>query len=132
MFRGVMGRLLQQMDLSAGIEMIILGETRQDGIGMKVQYGTHSYEVEVAALDKFSSLHFFTTANGYMGYGPECQSGDLICILFGCSVPLILRPQDGGYIILGQCFVLGVMNGELYRDADQLDDLEGVQVFDIL
>lgn len=132
MFRGVIGQLLQQMDLSAGIDMILLGETRHDGYGMKVQYGRHSYEVEVAALDKFSSLHFFITANGYMGYGPKCQSGDLICILFGCSVPLILRPQGGGYIILGQCFVLGVMNGELYQHAGQVDDLEGVQVFDIL
>jgi hypothetical protein len=133
-FRGVIGQLLQQMDLSAGIDMTLLGETRQDGYGMKVQYGTHSYEVAVTALDKFSSLHFFITANGYMGYGPKCQSGDLICILFGCSVPLILRPQGGGHIILGQCFVLGVMNGELYQDQDagQLDDLEGVQVFDIL
>lgn len=132
MFRGVIGRLLQQMDLSAGIDMILLGETRHDGYGMKAQYGTHAYEVKVAALDKFSSLHFFITANGYMGYGPKCQSGDLICILFGCSVPLILRPQDGGYIILGQCFVLGIMNGELYQDAGQLDDLEEVQVFNIL
>lgn len=48
-------------------------------------------------------------------------------------MPLILRPRNHGYIILGQCFVLGVMNGEqlnLYGDGNERTD--NMEVFNIL
>ncbi|KIW94606.1 uncharacterized protein Z519_04582 [Cladophialophora bantiana CBS 173.52] len=53
----------------------------------------------------------------------SAQLGDRICLLKGCSVPLLLRPcsGDGGdqkqWKLVGECYFHGVMNGELYNEA---------------
>lgn len=45
--------------------------------------------------------------------------GDAVCVLFGCSVPVILRPQGQNgseqpvvYKFIGECYLDGFMNGE--------------------
>ena len=59
---------------------------------------------------------FFETSQHYLGIGPQSmQMGDVICILFGASTPVVLRPlpgTDGLYQFLGDCYVHGVMFGE--------------------
>jgi len=65
-------------------------------------------------------LHFalwerawITTTRGYVGLAPEdVKEGDVICILFGGKVPYALRPRDGHYLFLGECYVHGIMDGE--------------------
>jgi hypothetical protein len=49
---------------------------------------------------------------------------DLVCILFGCSVPVILRktgPLEADNSIpvsfIGECFVYGKMDGEVFTDS---------------
>ncbi|KAH7417920.1 heterokaryon incompatibility protein-domain-containing protein [Cadophora sp. MPI-SDFR-AT-0126] len=50
---------------------------------------------------------------GYIGLGPvPARQGDLICVLYGCSVPVILRKVDKHYILVGECYVHGLMDGE--------------------
>jgi len=53
------------------------------------------------------------TSDDYMGLGPHMLMWEISCILFGCSVPIFLRKQNGFYTILGECFVLGFMDGEI-------------------
>jgi hypothetical protein len=60
---------------------------------------------------------FITKDKQSMGLAPaHSQKGDLVCILFGCSVPVILRPQgrfpNDYYQLIGECFVYGMMDGE--------------------
>jgi len=56
---------------------------------------------------------FFTTSRGYMGLGPNAmQTGDVVCILFGCKVPYVLRPVDGHYLLVGDAYIYGIMDGE--------------------
>ena len=56
----------------------------------------------------------FTTMKGYLGVGPQLlRSGDNICILLGCNVPVILRPAGQGYSVIGECYVDGIMDGEV-------------------
>jgi hypothetical protein len=53
--------------------------------------------------------------SGLLGMAPRrARKGDLICILYGCSVPVVLRPhvEKGGYSFIGECYVDGFMNGE--------------------
>ncbi|KAK5651612.1 hypothetical protein OQA88_11885 [Cercophora sp. LCS_1] len=38
--------------------------------------------------------------------------GDLVCIIFGCSVPLVLRPVGAKYKLIGECYVDHAMDGE--------------------
>jgi hypothetical protein len=54
------------------------------------------------------------------GIGPSgIQSGDLVCILFGCSVPVILREHTSNdYILIGECYVHRKMEGEHFFDRD--------------
>lgn len=61
-------------------------------------------------------LHYwpFITVDGYLGWGPqEMRAGDIICVVFGCSMPVVLRKVDDHYIHLGACYMLGIMDGEV-------------------
>lgn len=47
------------------------------------------------------------------GLGPKgTELGDRICILHGCSVPVMLRPIGWHWELVGECFVYGMMDGE--------------------
>ncbi|KAH7397527.1 heterokaryon incompatibility protein-domain-containing protein [Cadophora sp. MPI-SDFR-AT-0126] len=61
---------------------------------------------------------FVLTANGAMGLAPEmAEGGDQICVLFGGEVPYVVRPlKEGYYKLVGECFVLGVMDSEALED----------------
>lgn len=59
------------------------------------------------------------------GLGPQgTQVNDLICILYGCSVPVILRPQQDPesheikhYEIVGEAYIYGMMDGEAITEV---------------
>ncbi|PVH70545.1 hypothetical protein DL98DRAFT_392756, partial [Cadophora sp. DSE1049] len=53
------------------------------------------------------------TQKGYIGLGvTSCVPGDLICVLFGCSTPVLLRRFEEHYTFLGEAYLHGIMNGE--------------------
>ena len=65
-----------------------------------------------------------TLDRGFVVLGPgSCEEGDLVCILHGCSVPVILRPRSPGtgYIFIGECYVHGMMDGEAIMLKEQQD-----------
>ncbi len=48
-----------------------------------------------------------------MSLGPaEMQPGDLICVFFGGPVPWVIRQDGEDYVLIGECYVPGIMNGE--------------------
>lgn len=49
---------------------------------------------------------------------PHSESGDLICILYGCSVPVILRKQGDYMRLVGEAYVHGHMDGEAVEDFE--------------
>jgi hypothetical protein len=56
---------------------------------------------------------FFISKTGYMGIGPlAAEEGDVLCILPGCNTPVLIQKRNGFYILVGECFVWGLMNGE--------------------
>ena len=68
---------------------------------------------------------FFVTKDGLMGQGPlGSRKGDKICVLLGCRCPLVVRPVEGGFVIVGGVFVHGMMNGEMmYKLRSGTSDL---------
>lgn len=65
---------------------------------------------------------FFVTEEGRMGLGPRLiVPGDLVCVLLGSQVPFVLRRKvDGdGYVLVGECYCHGVMDGETVRGLDE-------------
>jgi hypothetical protein len=56
----------------------------------------------------------FCSRDGLIGLGPQVISdNDFICILHGSKIPCILRKQDRGWKVIGQCFYERWMFGEL-------------------
>lgn len=56
---------------------------------------------------------FFCTKEGYFGLGPQSlMEGDLCCVLFGAKVPFVLREVEGSYVLVGKCYIQGIMHGE--------------------
>ncbi|KAK5044903.1 hypothetical protein LTR84_010275 [Exophiala bonariae] len=54
------------------------------------------------------------TKNGDVGIGPAAtEIGDVVCVLFGASMPLVLRPIESHYVLVGECFMLSLMYGDL-------------------
>ena len=59
-------------------------------------------------------MRCFHTGKGYIGLGPlTTEVGDLVCILEGHKAPVVLRRRDLHYILVGDCDVVGIMNGEV-------------------
>jgi Heterokaryon incompatibility protein (HET) len=63
-----------------------------------------------------------TTEKISLGIVPEdAEETDIVCILSGCSVPVILRPhEDGFYEFIGECYINGitaVMDGHAANEA---------------
>lgn len=54
------------------------------------------------------------TTEGYLGLAPQgAIPGDEITVIAGCEAPLVLRREGDYYIVVGECFVQGLMRGEL-------------------
>ncbi|KAK3319453.1 heterokaryon incompatibility protein-domain-containing protein [Apodospora peruviana] len=57
------------------------------------------------------------TVKGYIGQVPKStQAGDVVCVIGGAAVPFVLRAGSGGYKVVGQCYLHGIMEGEALRD----------------
>jgi hypothetical protein len=76
----------------------------------------------------FSSKSLLNTPEIVYGLAPEnTKLDDLVCILFGCSVPVILREITGGggddqgkYELIGEAYVHGKMQGEAVKEWRKL------------
>ena len=90
----------------------------QPGIKQDPVYSPDSQAVKflrfVGAYCKARS--FIKTREGHIGLAPQhAQSGDQICILLGCDLPMLLRPtSESQYQVVGPCYVHGLMNGEAF------------------
>lgn len=59
---------------------------------------------------------FIVSSNGSMGLVPiDAKVGDCVCIVFGCPLPLIMRPVADQYIFIGESYVHGYMDGQAMK-----------------
>lgn len=66
------------------------------------------------------------TEQSHMAMAPRlARKGDVVAVLIGCSVPLILRMLEGKeeYIVVGECFIPGFMDGEVINSGRDLRDI---------
>jgi hypothetical protein len=44
---------------------------------------------------------------------PNCAEGDIVCVVYGCALPVLLRPLPcDEYMYLGPCYASGYMDGQ--------------------
>lgn len=73
-------------------------------------------------------MRLMTTDDDDLGWAhPAAHIGDSVFLLYGCSMPAVLRRNDeprGTFSVVGHAYVEGVMNGEkwdLYEEKDMED-----------
>jgi hypothetical protein len=58
----------------------------------------------------------FLTDSGTFGLAPQfAEEGDILCLPFGCVSPFVLRPYGEYYMLVGEAYVHGFMNGEALK-----------------
>ncbi|KAF1948812.1 hypothetical protein CC80DRAFT_430751 [Byssothecium circinans] len=55
---------------------------------------------------------FARTGRGSYVLGPAALEAGDVCVLLGNKVPFCLRPMGRRYLLVGDCYVHGLMNGE--------------------
>lgn len=92
----------------------------------------HAFQATVSLICSWRC--FFVTHTGHMGIGPlDMHEGDVVAVLFGSTIPFALRRVDGPadrYVLLGECYVHGIMDGEFVRRWRELEGTQP-QVFNI-
>ena len=61
------------------------------------------------------------TELGYFGTAPaQAEIGDVVVIFHGVGVPYILREVGSGeHVLVGDCYLHGVMDGEIFDQASK-------------
>ncbi|MCJ1439952.1 MAG: hypothetical protein MMC23_000433 [Stictis urceolatum] len=72
-------------------------------------------------VNEFSHMRRLFMCGSRVGLGPQAlQKGDVVCLLFGASVPYAVRElQDGDFKLVGDVYIDGIMYGELSYDGYQ-------------
>lgn len=77
-------------------------------------------QMQLAFSAAVTARRFATTTKGYMGLVPRgAMLGDEVCVILGAHVPFLVRrvPHDEAgtdrYQLLGECYLQGIMNGEV-------------------
>lgn len=82
------------------------------------EYVSIKAEIEGIAQQIFRR-RFVLSSSGTMGLAPEeAQVGDLICILLGCSVPVVLRATGCYFIYIGDVYLDGYMSGRAVAEGN--------------
>jgi hypothetical protein len=102
---------LQWMNLPIGLYVSISGIRATFGHGY--QHGP------IVAFSKKleTTLHrrLFKTTKGCIGIGPRClKKGDAVTLFKGGMVPLVIRSRGDKWELIGDCYVHGIMHGEVY------------------
>jgi hypothetical protein len=70
-------------------------------------------------LEKIHNASVFLTEDGRIGLAPSgdlVEVGDVCCIVFGASVPFLLtQAKEGRHKLIGECYINGVMGGEMMQ-----------------
>jgi hypothetical protein len=107
--RGTMGKRLTERDVQT-----ILNS--KGSVGTSDQPPSDVILAVCTAFERgMKRRNMVVTSKGYIGAVPEqAQQSDLVCILFGCSVPVVLRKrkEENCYSFIGECYLHGFMDAE--------------------
>jgi hypothetical protein len=84
-----------------------------ESIAKAIEYHLHY------AIISMEGRKFCTSNTGYICLVPETvEREDVVVILLGCNFPVLLRPYENKYKVVGECYVHGLMGGEIFDGAD--------------
>lgn len=103
-------------DFHAALKSVLPTIETTDIFGQYTLPPAHSDDADrfhQSAANACKGRKLFFTDGGKLGLGPMAmQQGDVLCVLFGGSVPYVLRIEGDFYRLVGECYVHDLMNGE--------------------
>ncbi|KAF5013168.1 hypothetical protein FDECE_797 [Fusarium decemcellulare] len=98
------------MAMQAGSVLSVPREPADSIVPSSDDYGRFGNEL---LRHGYGGRRIFRTKHGYLGTGLEStRPGDCIYIVEGCNVPLVMRPAEGCFHLVGEAYVHGIMHGE--------------------
>jgi hypothetical protein len=87
-------------------------------------------DVHATIMNGSFSKTLFVTSSGHLGNGTESlEVGDEVWVLAGAPVPFLLRPvRHGGYRLVGEAYVHGIMHGEAAAALSSGANLENIYI----
>ena len=116
--------LLRRLTHNSGIEQsmseMVLDPRRREDAQAVVDFEAYLPRFHDTILKMYRRL--MVTSWGHVGMAPSrAVKGDVLAVLFGCSVPVLLRPRNQertSYAFIGECYVHGYMNGEAIQELN--------------
>jgi hypothetical protein len=82
-------------------------------------------ELQRRALAAHAYRRFMKTRDDRIGLIPRnARKGDVVAVFAGGPVPIILRPQDGHYTVIGDAYVHDIMYGQAIQTGEELEYIE--------
>ncbi|CAM1509732.1 Fc.00g000670.m01.CDS01 [Cosmosporella sp. VM-42] len=81
----------------------------------------------IAQSLKTCSLHrrLAVSKKGYLlACTANVKEGDTICVLYGCSVPVVLREVDDHHVFVGEAYAHGLMDGQAVKQVQESRSFE--------
>lgn len=104
--------------LEANKDFRIQGKKFQDFFSSSPREVTEAHAIIYhlgLAVQSLKGRKLATTKTGYIAMVPKnVQRGDVVAVLLGCNFPVLLRPSGRYFRVLGECYVHGLMNGEVF------------------
>ncbi|TVY78509.1 hypothetical protein LSUE1_G007190, partial [Lachnellula suecica] len=89
-----------------------------EGFEQEFISGKEQQAVVINVAMTMNRRRFFVSKSGMLGLAPwNAVEGDLLCVLLGCRFPVVLRRVEGGYILVGEVYVDGFMDGEALEEG---------------
>jgi len=107
----IQGRSLEERCQEASLHTPLIG-WRDLTRGSPKQFHTRIQDTVVNMARRL-----VVTDKGYLGMAASrARKGDLVCVLYGCSIPVLLREVAGGrFEFIGECYLDGFMDGEAIK-----------------
>jgi hypothetical protein len=95
------------------LESYFPADPTSESVAKAIEYHLHF------AIISMEGRNFCTTNTGYICMVPETvERGDVVVVLLGCNFPVLLRPHGSKYRVVGECYVYGLMQGEIFDGKD--------------
>ena len=94
-------------------------------VNRRPDVGRHGHSISMVFAANLRGNRIAMTSMGLMAnVSSAACDGDEIWIIYGCQTPFVLRRTERGHILVGECFVHGIMYGEaIEQDMGTESDL---------
>ncbi|KAK8060762.1 Heterokaryon incompatibility protein 6-OR allele [Apiospora saccharicola] len=84
----------------------------------QLEWHYREYLIRSKETSERSSSTFFVTKDNNIGKGPrDLDQGDRVAVIYGCRIPMLLRPSGTRYQLVGPCYIYGAMVGEIIKQS---------------